>query len=86
MRLRQSVFIRLRNIILPIGPNALQDSFTYSDNTIGVQSKKKAYDLFEAACLILWSLGHDPLQGREWEEYMLRRSFKKCVDRIRLDK
>ena len=56
--------------------NAFLDWFTYSDNTLDGQSKKKAYDLFEG----------NGRTTRIWLDLMLKRSLRQCIDWSLVDK
>lgn len=56
--------------------NAFLDWFTYSDNTLDGQSKKKAYDLFESGLLNTL----EPLQSALTNKINGRETFMKGID------
>ena len=56
--------------------NAFLDWFTYSDNTLDGQSKKKAYDLFESGLLNTL----EPLQSALTNKINDRETFMKGID------
>ena len=69
--------------------NEFLDWFTYSDNTIDGQSRKKAYQLYESG--LLHTLEPGSLKGngratRIWLDLIFKRSLKRCVDWSQIDK
>ena len=67
--------------------NAFLDWFTYSDNTVDGQSRKKAYSLFESGLLNAVEPGSIKCRStRIWLDLIFKKRLQRCVDWSKIDK